>query len=64
MNTIMRQWLLGLSLILTFASVHAQSTDTLVNSPVVDDVVLTRDRFEAFNRGAFQFNDGWDQILN
>ena len=63
MNTIMRQWLLGLSLILTFASAHAQSTDALVNSPVVDDVVLTRDRFEAFNRGAFQFNDGWDQIM-
>lgn len=63
MNTIMRQCLLGLSLTLTFASAHAQSTDAQVNSPVVDDVVLTHDRFEAFNRGAFQFNDGWDQIL-
>ena len=63
MNILMKQWLLVLSLILTFGGAHAQSIDASANPSVVDEVVLTRDRFESFNRGAFQFNDGWDQVM-
>lgn len=63
MNTLMKGCLQGVLLTLMLGSAHAQNTDLSVGSPAVDDVVLTRDRFEAFNRGAFQFNDGWDQVM-
>lgn len=54
--------------ILTPMGAYAQTAD---NTPATDnsavdtqnDVVLAPDRFESFNRGAFQFNDGWDQVL-
>lgn len=53
---------------LTPLGVYAQTAETVMtaDNPVADlpnDVVITPDRFESFNRGAFQFNDGWDQVL-
>lgn len=54
--------LLGATMVMSPTFVLAQEANT---TPVVveDDVVLTHDRFESFNRGAFQFNDGWDQAV-
>jgi phospholipid-binding lipoprotein MlaA len=53
--------LCALLLALNIQWVSAQTAPT--NMSQTDDVVLTKDPFENFNRGAFQFNDGWDQVL-
>lgn len=63
MNAVKKRWLLGFSLMWALSNVQAQGVEVTQQPVVVDDVVLTHDRFEAFNRGAFQFNDGWDQVL-
>lgn len=44
----------------TFALAQENSAVPVV---IQDDVVITNDRFESFNRGAFEFNDGWDQAV-
>jgi phospholipid-binding lipoprotein MlaA len=59
-------WRICLVLALAFniqsASAQQNVATTMAVTPITDDVVLTKDRFENFNRGAYQFNDGWDQV--
>lgn len=54
--------LIVLALFLHALFAHAQSTDTLMAEPQAE-ATLTKDPFEGFNRGAHQFNEGWDQVI-
>ncbi|TDR30977.1 MlaA family lipoprotein [Hydromonas duriensis] len=60
MHSILKKIFIGLSLALLVTTTYAQQS---VVTPVEDDVVLTKDTLEGFNRGSYKFNDGWDQVL-
>lgn len=63
MRALIKRPLVGLSIALLMTNAHAQDAAPAATAAVVDDVVLTKDPFEGFNRGVYQFNDGWDQVL-